>query len=278
MTLLGKSFTAVILLLSLAFMVLALVANATHRNWRDVVLGPGGLKERIETVETTNRELRDARQRTQATLNRERAARRTALAELQTQLDELDSQLSQAQAENRNLQEENTELSQVDLARAKDLESLRQETERLRNQIRDERQERDQLFAQTLELTDQMNTLKGMVQIQEERNEQLTAQVTRYKEVVDAKGIDINEPLDGAPPARNGNVLVVNRPRELVEVSIGHDDGLRQGHLLDVTRDGRYVTRLRVRNTDPDRAVAEILRDYSEAAIREGDRVFTSLD
>ncbi|MEM8912913.1 MAG: hypothetical protein AAGC97_14190, partial [Planctomycetota bacterium] len=70
----------------------------------------------------------------------------------------------------------------------------------------------------------------------------------------------------------------VNRPRKLVEVSIGYDDGLRQGHLLEVTRGGRYVTRLRVRNTNPDRAVAEILNDYSEGAIQEGDRVDTTIE
>jgi len=88
----------------------------------------------------------------------------------------------------------------------------------------------------------------------------------------------MNDPLDGAPPDRNGNVLVVNRPRKLVEVSIGYDDGLRQGHYLEVTRSGRYVTRLRVRDTEPDRAVAEILQDYSEGTVQEGDRVDTSIE
>ncbi len=38
MTLLGKSFSVVILVLSAVFMVLALAVNASHRNWRDVVL------------------------------------------------------------------------------------------------------------------------------------------------------------------------------------------------------------------------------------------------
>ncbi len=80
------------------------------------------------------------------------------------------------------------------------------------------------------------------------------AQVTRYKEVVDARGIDMNEPLDGAPPDRNGTVLVLDRPRKLVEVSIGSDDGLRDGHLLEVRRQDRFIAKLRVRRTEPDRA------------------------
>lgn len=278
MTLLGKSFSVVILILSLTFMVLSLAVNASHRNWRDVVLGPGGLKPQIESIGKENRQLQDARERAVSDLDRERAARRTALAALQTQLDALENQLSDAQANNRELQNQNSELSQLDLARTKDLEDLTAETTRLREEILQEQQRRDELFAKTLELTDQMNVLRGSVQIQEERNQQLLAQVTRYKEVVDTYGINIHDPLDRAPPARNGSVLVINRPRKLVEVSIGYDDGIRAGHYLDVTRDGRYVTRLRVRNTDPDRAVAEIVQDFSEGIIREGDRVNTTIE
>ncbi len=278
MTLLGKSFSVVILILSLTFMVLALAVNASHRNWRDVVLGDTGLKAQIETIERTNDQLRDSRDRIQASLDREQAARRTALAALQTQKDQLQSQLQQSEATVTTLEAKNTELSQTDKARAEELQRLTDETVRLRQQIRTEQADRDKLFAQTLTLTDQMNKLRGVVQLQQERNNQLMAQVTRYKEVVDAKGIDMNQPLDGAPPERNGNVLVINRPRKLVEVSIGYDDGLRQGHLLEVTRQNRYVGKLKVVSTEPDRSVAQIMADYSEGIIQEGDRVDTTLE
>ncbi|EMI52233.1 MULTISPECIES: hypothetical protein [Rhodopirellula] len=278
MNLLGKSFSVLILLLSVVFMVLALAVNASHRNWRDMVLADDGLKAQIESYERTNDQLREARARTQAELDREKAARRTALAALQTQLDQLESQLRESESTVQQLQAKNTELAQLDRSRAEELEKLTAETTMLRSQIRKEQQDRDTLFAETLKLTDDMNALRGIVQLQEDRNNQLLAQVTRYKEVVDAAGLNINDPLDGAPPERNGNVLVINRPRKLVEVSIGYDDGLREGHFLEVTRGGRYVTRLRVRDTEPDRSVAEILNDYSEGTIQEGDRVDTTIE
>jgi hypothetical protein len=278
MNLLGKSFSVLILLLSVVFMVLALAVNASHRNWRDVVLADDGLKAQIETYERTNDQLSQARARTQAELDREKAARRTALAALQTQLDQVETQLQASQATVASLESKNTALTQLDLSRAEELAKLIAETTVLRSQIRTEQQDRDNLFAETLELTDEMNSLRGIVQLQQDRNDQLLTQVTRYKEVVDAAGLRMDDPLDGAPPERNGNVLVINRPRKLVEVSIGYDDGLRQGHLLEVTRGGRYVTRLRVRDTEPDRAVAEILNDYSEGTIQEGDRVDTTLE
>jgi hypothetical protein len=282
MTLLGKSFSVVILILSAVFMVLALAVNASHRNWRDVVLtgvnGQPGLKTQIENTLRTNEQLRDSKDRIQAALNREQAARRTALAALQTQLDQLKSDLQQSESTVQQLTAQLTVLSQTDLSRAEELERLTAENANLRTQIRKEQQDRDQLFTQTLELTDQMNKLRGFKQQLEDRNSELLAQATRFKEVLDAKGIDVNEPLDGAPPDRNGNILQIDRPRQLVLVSIGYDEGLRKGHFLDVTRGGRYVGKLKVRNTEPDRAVAEILENYSEGILQEGDRVDTSIE
>lgn len=277
MTLLGKFLAMLIFILSAAFMVLALAVNASHRNWRDVVLAPNtGLKARVEVASRTNEQLRADAQRTRAALDREQAARRTALAALQTQLDQIDQVLRASEASVQQLEAKNTELSQLDRSRAEELQRLTEETRKLREQIRTEQEDRDMLFAETLQMTDQMNRLRGIVQQQSERNQQLLAQVSRYREVVDMKGIDINEPLDGSPPDRNGTILVVDRPRNLVEVSIGFDDGLRDGHLLDITRQGQYIGKLKIRRTEPNRAVAEILKDYETATIQEGDRVDTS--
>ncbi len=282
MTLLGKSFSAVILILSAVFMVLALAVNASHRNWRDVVLtgvnGQPGLKAQVEQRSRENEQLTNEKNDLLTDLAFEQAARRTALAALQTQLDQLKTDLQSSEASVQQLTAQLTVLSQTDLSRAQELERLTAENARLRTQVRTEQQDRDTLFTQTLELTDQMNKLRGFKQQLEERNLQLMAQVTRFEEVIEAKGIDVNEPLDGAPPERNGAILQIDRPSQLVLVSIGYDEGLREGHLLEVTRRGRYVGKLKVRNTEPDRAVAEILEDYSELILQEGDRVDTTLD
>ena len=278
MTLLGKAFTVVIFLLSAVFMVLALAVNASHRNWRDVVLGDNGLKNEIEKISRVNEQLRDSKDRIQADLDREQAARRTALAALQTQVDTVQDQLETSENEVVSLRSDNSTLVQLDESRAGELQRLTDSNIALRDQIRTEQQDRDTLFTETLTLTDQMNTLRGFKQELEVRNQQLIAQATRYKEVMTSKGIDVNEPLDGAPPDRNGNILQIDRPTSLVLVSIGYDEGLRKGHLLEVTRNGRYMGKLKVRNTEPDRSVAEILDDYSEGILKEGDRVDTTIE
>lgn len=279
MTFLGKIFSTILVFLSLAFMVLALVANASHRNWRDVVLDPqNGLKARVALVEQMNRQLRDARQRTEETLAREQAARRTALAALQTQLDDMRRQLQTSEQTVQALQATNNELVQTDRSRAEELARLTEANQRLEQQIIAERADRDAVFARALQLTDQINQAIGLLETERKRSQQLTETLSQYSEVLTAHGINPADPLDGAPPDRNGVVLAVNRPSKLVEVSIGYDEGLREGHTLHVTRGGRYIGKLLVRRTEPDRAVAEILEPYLEGPIQENDRVDTHIE
>jgi hypothetical protein len=277
MTLLGKSFTVIIFLLSLSFMVLALAVNASHRNWRDVVLGPSGYKEKIEAISRENEQLEDAYQRAQASLSREQVARRTALAALQTQLDQLQGELQLKNSSVQKLEGELSNLAQLDKIRATELQSLTDTATKLRDQVRKEQQDRDDLFAQTLILTDSLNQARGVRLELKTRNDSLQKELTRFREVADHMGIDPHAPLDGTPPERNGNVLVVNRSKGLTEVSIGSDDGLRTGHELEVTRDNRYIARLKVLKATPNRAVAEIMKDYSQGFVLEGDRVDTSI-
>jgi hypothetical protein len=69
-----------------------------------------------------------------------------------------------------------------------------------------------------------------------------------------------------------GEVTAVGE-KNLVEISLGADDGIRVGHKLDVYREGAYLGKVVVVRTSQDRAVAEIILDYLKGTIREGDRV-----
>ncbi len=279
MTFLGKIFSVIIALLALTFMVLALAANASHRNWRDLVMDENnGLLKKVANIEETNEQLATSRMRAEADLSREQAARRTALAALQTQFSSFQQQLQTAEATVQSLQAQNNELAQADRSRAEQLARLTEANKSLEETIISERADRDQLFARSLVLTDQYNQALGLLDTLNKVNQTLVADVSRYKEVLDARGINAKDPIDGAPPERNGVVVKVNRPSKLVEVSIGYDEGLRDGHTLRVTRGGRYLGKLLVRYTEPDTAVAEILEDYLEGPIQKDDRVDTIIE
>jgi hypothetical protein len=276
MTFLGKILSTILFLLSLTFMVLALAANASHRNWRDSVLDPNtGLKAQVEEIQQVNRQLADSRVRAEASLAREQVSRRTALAALQTQLDDLKNQLQNSEATVQDLQAQNNVLVDTDKSRADQLARLTASNKSLEDKIVSERADRDQLFAKSLILTDQYNQALGLLDNLTKVREGLAAELTRYQEVTSALGVNVDDPIDGAPPERNGVVLAVNRPSKLVSVSIGYDEGLRDGHFLRVTREGRYIGKLKVRRTQPDSSVAEILDAYLEGPIKEGDVVDT---
>ena len=80
--------------------------------------------------------------------------------------------------------------------------------------------------------------------------------------------------VDQIPPDVKGLVVEVG-DKNLVEISIGGDDGILVGHTLDVYREGAYLGRVKVVKTSHDRAVAEIIPDFKRGAIRKGDRVAT---
>lgn len=278
MTFLGKCFTFMIFILSAMFMALALAANASHRNWRDEIVKEGGLKDQVEEFATKNRELEDARVRVERALAAEQVARRTALAALETDLAQKSDLLAKAEQALTSERATNESLARKDAQITDELTRLTADNAKLRQQIVTEQDDRDRLFARVLELTDKMNGIRGLLEVQKERNQTLVAQVTRFTEVMQARGINVNDALDGAPPARNGTVLVVDRGKKLVELSIGYDEGLRVGHMLEVTRGSQYLGRAKVRRTSPDRAVAEIMPDFTLGTIQKGDRVDTTIE
>lgn len=73
-------------------------------------------------------------------------------------------------------------------------------------------------------------------------------------------------------PAR-GVVLAVS-PQRLVEISLGSDEGIQPGDRLEIFRASSYLTQIVIRRTRPERAVGEILKEYSVAPINPNDQVY----
>ena len=142
--------------------------------------------------------------------------------------------------------------------------------------MRAAQQARDEKFNEVVQLTDKLNELEGLRKDLEERRGQLIDQVTRMKLVLDRHGLDEYTPVVDLPPRVDGVVTAVG-DKGLVEISIGSDDGLREGHKLEVFRGNSYLGRVVIRRTEPDRAVAEIDPAYRKGSIRKGDRVATKL-
>lgn len=277
MTLLGKSFTVVIFLLSVAFMLLALAANATHRNWRDLVLGPQGYKAKITELSELNQQLASEKEAITQLLNRERMARRTALAALETQRQADTARLKTQQERLETLIAANTTLTQTNEINARDLEQKGAQVDELGKRLRTEQGNRDAQFQVLLTVQDDLQKARGWVAELKNRNESLLKQVAAWTEIADHYNLKFNDPLDGAPPELEGKVVLVDRGTGLVSVSIGSDDGIKADHELYVSRDQRYITKLKIVKTSPNRAVAEIVKSSSNGFVQEGDNVNTTL-
>ena len=69
--------------------------------------------------------------------------------------------------------------------------------------------------------------------------DQLLEQVGRMTAVLDKNELTEFDPIIDIPPPLEGVVVKVGG-NNLVEISVGADDGIRKGHKLDVSRGARY--------------------------------------
>jgi len=153
---------------------------------------------------------------------------------------------------------------------------LTDEVAKLRQDIRDNQQARDQAFAQTLRATTDLHVVGGQLQQLQERNQQVVEQLAHVTMKAEAGGVDLKG--DVVTPVR-GVVSKTQRENgvQLIEISVGADDGVKKGNTVEVFRGDRYLGRAEIIRTDPDRAVGRVMREFQQGQIQEGDHVATKL-
>lgn len=279
MNLLGKIFVVLILVMSVVFMTLALAVYATHKNWKDIVEGTNGLKNQLSTAKTELAQQVDDYNRLEGQLKGELESRLQQVRKLEAERDTLVQRNAGIQSELDQLKAERRDATAAVAATQQNNQRLADEVTGLRADIRTNEQARDQAFATTLKATEDLHQAKGELDNTVERNRQLTSQVANYSAIIDAGGLDKNTPPDAVVPTVDGMVSRVRQAAgaQLVEVTIGADDGIKQGNTVEVYRGGRYLGRLEILRTSPDRAVGRVDRRFQQGQIQEGDRVATRL-
>jgi hypothetical protein len=271
MNLVGKIFTVLILVMSILFMGFAMMVYATHRNWRDEATAT---QDELRRIQSENQELQTELERRQTTLAHERAARRMALARAETQIQELQQQFDTRNQQYTELLAQQRSATDAVLVAQRQLEQLKSQITNLEGEIRTARQDRDQSFARVRELTDQMHQAEGIRRRLEQQMQKLTEDFTAATTVLKANDLTLSTPVDNIPPNVHGQVLSVGG--DMIEISIGGDDGLRRGHTVVVSRQDKYLARAEITRVQPDRAVGRI--QYRNAPIQEGDRVQTKVE
>jgi hypothetical protein len=273
---LGKVFVVLILLMSVVFMALSMAVYATHKNWKAVA---DGLTTKLQAAESEKSNLITTHNRKIEELNTEHAAEEQQLRKLETERESLADRNVQIQSELEQLrQQQAAQLAAVSSTQDINKELVAQTTG-LRQQIRTEQQARDRAVADTLTATEQLHQVTGEYESARARTEQLTKQNAGMTYILRERKIDPNTPPGSVVPAVNGLVSEVRRSggAQLVEVTIGADDGLAAGNTLEVSRGDRYLGRIEILETSPDKSVGRVDRRFQTGQIQEGDRVATRI-
>jgi hypothetical protein len=271
MNLVGKIFTMLILVMSLLFMAFAVAVYHTHRNWRDLA------KDRQTEVmkyRDENAQLRDERLQMENRLAHERAARRAALARLETQVQEKQQQFEKRNQEYSDLLAQQRQAIDAMQNAQRQLDQLKEQIQVLQQEILVAQQDRDQQFDRVRQLTDQIHQAQGIQERLEQRLQELAQDYTRATTVLKAYDLTADSPVDNIPPQVLGQVLAVGP--EMIEISIGGDDGIKPGHNVVVSRRDKFLGRAEITKVAPDRAVGRIKQ--RNAPFQEGDRVQTKVE
>ena len=271
MTLVGKIFTMLILVLSIIFMAFSMMVFATHKNWKTTA---AGLQTKLQAATAANNEAKKQLETLQTDLAREQAARKAAIAALTVRATRSEEALTAKQNELATLAGAHSKATAAAEEAQRRLATLEDETKKLRDDLRGEQKKRDQMFLTVVDLTDKLNQAESLRQNLEEVNGQAMKQMSQMKMVLDRNGLTPDSLVAHIPPKVEGVVIAVNS-KDLVEISIGADDGLKVGHSLDVYHGNTYLGRIVIQKTSPDRAVGRIQKEMQRGQIKKDDRVTT---
>ncbi len=271
MNLIGKIFVVLVFMMSLVFMSFAVAVYGTHQNWKKEAVD---WKNKRETAVGELQKAQEEKAQLEKQIADESLAKREALAKLETERGELQTQRDELVKQRDALMIKDKEaVAALDTAQ-QNLAKLTTEVEGLRGEIRDAQTQRDKSFERVVELTDKIHQAQGELKRLEERRVQLAGEIAAASQVLKAHGLSKDTPVDGLPPQIRGKVLAINRDN-MIEISLGSDDGLRAGHTLEVFRGSKYLGRVEVLNASTDRAVGKILPGFKKGNIQKDDDVAT---
>lgn len=273
MNLLGKIFVVAILVASLLMMVAAMMVYATHTNWKEAY---DKLNQQLQDERAENEDLKSKYLNQVSILEAEKQASVQDVAKLESERETLIAQNTAIQRDVDQLRQERRRNEALVAATEENNNRLMEEVTALREGIRENQQARDDAFATTLKATSDLHVTAGNLEQMKERNDQLLQQLATATSVLNENGLD---PKAKVVPRVRGLVSATRRSAgaQLIEITIGADDGVRPGQTVEVFRGDRYLGRIEILKSDPDRAVGRVLREFQQGQIQEGDDVATKL-
>ncbi len=297
MNLVGKILVGLIALFSIVFMTLVLAVYASHVNWREAYTNEKKKADdeasQTNAVKTKLTELQktfDAEKTAWANVaSAEREWRKTLQQENDSQkvdLSQLEAQIHGGKGKDREGKDyaypglvstlDLTQMNQADLYNqingGKDKTGADQKG--LMTKLAEERTARETFFKKAVDGQERVQQLQNVLDTLRNRQRTLVADAQRYHDALLRHNVSLNLEEKEAPDVK-GRVIAIG-DTGLVEIDIGRDAGLRQGHQLHVYRDTAtpsYLGKVEVIRTYPERAVCKILPEFKKGPIQRDDYV-----
>lgn len=270
MNLMGKIFTLLIFFMSICFLVIAVMVGASHRNWKQTATQN---KEAADRFQALLQEATSSTSEKEKLLNAERVSRAFQLSQLESQLavaiqnrnekeQQLFKELSISQDRLQRMGEAERRLAQQDT----EIAELKLQNSKLVDDVAAQR-------SSVVNLTNKVFEAEGVNEQKEQLARDLTEELAKKTKVMKAHGLRDDALTSHIPPEVNGVVQGVRD--DVVVVSLGTDDGIREGHVLDIFRGDRYIGKAVVTIAEFDKSAARISPDFRRDLVQEGDHVTT---
>ncbi len=112
------------------------------------------------------------------------------------------------------------------------------------------------------------DTLVADVQALDRNRKELERQLKRY--------VGDTEPEIELPPTAKGQIVAVDPKYDFVILNIGGEQGIVENANLLVSREGKLIGQIKVTTVQPNRAIANVLPEWKQEEIMEGDQVIPS--
>lgn len=282
MTFVGKILVVLHLVLAVVFMAFAGAIFTAQTNWR-------------LAKENTQKQLDAARKELSektAALTQAQDDAAKMQTDLQGQITQLTGEKNALTLRNTSLESETTRLKALANTEQKiaGLSTSEAEQRLLEAQLQRARNielenSRNELIDATNKMSDEIFTGKVQLEALTAKHDETLREIATMKSYLASKDLptDVKSMVvSTTPPPPVTGVVMDLRPAkpgssEIVEISLGSDDGLTKGHVLTIYRNDRYLGKVRLNYITPDRAVGEVVERTKNSVIQRGDNVTTRI-
>ena len=247
------------MLLKISLVLAILVGAATIFFTGNVKTKIDELNTNLTAAQTAQQSAEEAQRKAQDDAKKSKAAFDTASKELNTATNMLRDLSAELAVQQRRADTASSNLVTVTEERNIARQELNQWTAfgLSPTQVRDALESNRKLTAERAAMQSDVKTFSRKVT-------ELTARLRRYE------GEPSEPPL---PAGTKGKVVAVDPKYDFVVLDIGSNQGLVQDASKLVNRDGRLVARVKITRVEPNRAIANIMPEWKQDDVLEGDQV-----